>query len=91
MFGKSNIDANGKPTIVNPEDNRPIYMSDGLIPQCEAFCSKYAYNKLNINVLLEILSMLNEKANDPTGNHYVFLCNEKLWNDLQRTLGDYLA
>lgn len=26
IFGKSNIDANGKPTIVNPEDNRPKHI-----------------------------------------------------------------
>lgn len=91
MFGKSNIDKNGKPTIVNPEDNRPIIMSDGLIPQCEAFCSKYAYNKLSINTIMETLNMLSEKADDPTGNTYVFVCNEKLWSDIQRVLGDYLA
>lgn len=69
LFGKSNIDKNGKPTIVNPEDNRPIYMNDGMIPQCEAFCSKYAYNKLNVSVLQTVLSILNEKADDATGNH----------------------
>lgn len=31
LLGKSNIDKNGKPTIVNPEDNRPIYITDGVI------------------------------------------------------------
>jgi hypothetical protein len=69
MFGKSNIDANGKPTIVNPEDNRPIYMNDGMVPQCEAFCNKYVYNKLNISVLQTVIGMLNEKADNETGNH----------------------
>lgn len=66
-------------------------MSDGLIPQCEAFCSKYVYNKLSVHVLQTIISMLGEKADDPTGNHYIFLVNEKFWNDLYRVLGDYLA
>ena len=37
------------------------------------------------------MSMLNEKANDATGNHYVFLCNERFWQDLYKTLGEYLA
>lgn len=91
MFGKSNVDANGKPTIVNPEDNRPIYMSDGMIPQCEAFCNKYIYNKLSIATLQTVLGMLNEKADNETGNHYLFIVNTKLWQDLYRTLGDYLA
>lgn len=79
MFGKSNVDANGKPTIVNPEDNRPIYMSDGMIPQCEAFCNKYVYNKLSIATLQTVLGMLNEKADNETGNHYLFIVNTKLW------------
>ena len=79
MFGKSNIDANGKPTIVNPEDNRPIYMNDGMVPQCEAFCNKYVYNKLNISVLQTVIGMLNEKADNETGNHYLFIVNTKLW------------
>jgi len=91
LFGKSNIDANGKPTIVEPDTGRPIYISDGVIPQCEAFCSKYAYNKLSIITLQTVISMLNEKANEDTGNHYVFLCNNKFWQDLYRVLGDYLA
>ena len=48
---------------------RPIYISDGLIPQVEAFASKYAYNKLTINVFKTALSALIEKATKPTGNH----------------------
>ena len=91
LFSKSNVGPDGKPTIVDPDTNRPIYISDGMIPQCEAFCSKYAYNKLSINTLQTIMSMLNEKANDATGNHYVFLCNERFWQDLYKTLGEYLA
>ena len=79
MFGKSNIDANGKPTIVNPEDNRPIYMNDGMVPQCEAFCNRYVYNKLNISVLQTVIGMLNEKADNETGNHYLFIVNTKFW------------
>jgi len=51
LFSKSNVGPDGKPTIVDPDTNRPIYISDGMIPQCEAFCSKYAYNKLSINTL----------------------------------------
>jgi len=79
MFGKSNVDAAGKATITNPEDNRPIYMSDGMVPQCEAFCNKYVYNKLSITTLQTVLGMLNEKADNETGNKYLFIVNTKLW------------
>ena len=62
LFSKGNVDENGKATIVDPQTNRPIYISDGLIPQVEAFASKYAYNKLTIQVLRTAMQALNEKA-----------------------------
>ena len=68
LFSKGNIDENGKATIVDPQTNRPIYINDGLIPQVEAFASKYAYNKLTVNVLRTAIQTLNEKARNATGN-----------------------
>ena len=38
-----------------------------------------------------MLSMLNEKAEKPQGNHYMFLCNEKMFNLVQNTLFTFLA
>lgn len=35
--------------------------------------------------------MMNEKATNPTDNKYVFICNERFWNLLQVTLGDWLS
>jgi hypothetical protein len=56
LFSKGNVNPEtGKPTIVDPDTNRPIYISDGLVPQAEAYASKYAYNKLTMNVLKSIL------------------------------------
>ena len=47
LFSKGNVDPlTGKPNITDPDTNRPIYISEGLIPQVEAYCSKYAYNRL---------------------------------------------
>lgn len=92
LFSKGNVDpTTGRPTIVEPDTGRPIYISDGLIPQAEAYASKYAYNKLTINVLKTILQGLNEKAEKPTGNTYVFIVNEKAWYDIQDLLDTYLA
>ena len=92
LFSKGNVDPNTeKPTIVDPDTNRPIYISDGLIPQVEAFASKYAYNKLTISVFKTILRTLNEKAEKPTGNHYIFIVNEKAWDDVQDLLETHLA
>lgn len=73
------------------DTNRPIYIGEGLIPQVEAFANKYAYNKLTMSVLKSILQGLNQKANKPTGNHYMFIVNEKAWYDIQDLLDNYLA
>jgi hypothetical protein len=92
LFSKGNVNPlTEKPTIVDPDTNRPIYISDGVIPQVEAYASKYAYNKLTINVFKTMIQALNEKATKPTGNHYMFIVNEKAWYDLQDILDTYLA
>lgn len=92
LFNKSNIDEKtGKATIVDPDTNREIIIGDGMLPQVERFASKYAYGKLTLEVLNTVLHTMNDKAENPQGNNYLFICNEKFWNDLQMTLGDYLA
>ena len=71
--------------------NTRIYIGDGIIPQVERFASKYAFAKLTIDVFNTVLAQMNQKATHPTDNKYVFICNERMWNLLQETLGDYLA
>ena len=34
---------------------------------------------------------MNEKAKKPTGNKYMFICNERMWTLIQTVLGDFLA
>lgn len=92
LFSKGNVNPlTEKPTIVDPDTGRPVYISDGLIPQAEAYASKYAYNKLTVSVFKTALQALNEKATKPTGNHYIFICNEKSWYDVQDMLASELA
>ena len=69
LFNKTNIDVNGKATIVDPDSGRPIYIGDGLIPQVERFASKYVYNnKPTPEIFNTIMQTMNEKAEKPTGN-----------------------
>ena len=91
LFNKTNVDVNGKPTISDPDTGRPIYIGDGIIPQVERFASKYAFVKLTIDVFNVVIATMNEKAKKPTGNHYMFICSEKFWYDLQDILDTYLA
>ena len=93
LFNKCNVDANGKPTISDPDNGRPIYIGDGIIPQVERFASKYVFatGRLTIAVFQTALATLNEKAAKPTGNKYMFIVNERFWYLAQNTLLDYLA
>ena len=88
LFAKGNVGADGKPTIFDPGTGRPIYINDGLIPQAEAFASKTVYNKLTMAHLRDALAKLNAKARKPTGNKYLFLCDENFWNDVNEILED---
>lgn len=93
LFNKTNIDPKtGRPNIVDPETGRPIYIGEGIVPQIERFASKYAYvGKPTLEMFNKIIATLNEKATKSTGNKYAFIVNDKFWNDIQQTIGDYLA
>ena len=92
LFSKSNVDPKtGKPTISDPATGRAIYISDGLVPQVEAYASKYAFNNFTISVLETALATMAEKAKTPTGNVFEFICNERGWNLVGRVLAKYLS
>lgn len=91
LFNKTNVDKNGKPTIQDPDTGRPIYIGDGIIPQVEKFCHKYVYNQLTVDVMNVIINLMSQRSEQPTGNKYVFICNEKLWNDINTVLSEWLS
>lgn len=37
------------------------------------------------------MNTMAEKAQADTGNHFVIMCNSKLWQDINTVLGEYLA
>lgn len=89
LWGKTTMDANGKSTVLT-EDGRPLVAGDGLVPQIERFASKYKFAKLNINVINTVMEQMNMKAMNPTGNNYVFIVNDRLWGQINTTLGNWL-
>jgi len=90
LFGKSNFDKNGKCTVTDPATGRQIPMGDGIVSQIERFANKYSYAKLSINVFDTVMEYMRQKSKKSTGNQYVFIVNEKLWSQIQRTLREYL-
>ena len=91
-FNKTNIDVNGKPTIYDPETGRGIYIGEGLIPQIEAAANKYVYsNNPTLPLFNQIMSDMADKAQSDTGNKWIFICNRRLWQQINTTLGVYLG
>ena len=68
-----------------------IYIGDGIIPQVERFASKYAFAKLTVNIFNTVLAMMVEKSDNPTGNKYLFICNERAFMLVNQVLGHFLA
>ena len=92
LCNRGNVDVNMRSTISDPDTSRNILIGDGVIPQVEAFASKYTYvNRPTISMFNRMLSNMAEKSQEITGNHYAVLCTQKLWNDIQSTLGEYLS
>lgn len=91
MFNRTNMDKNGKATIQDPNTQRPIIITDGVLPQVERFCGKYVFNKLTINVFQKALSDMVSKADNPTGNKFLFIVNEQMWNEVNSVLSEYLS
>lgn len=81
----------GKSTISDKGTGRQIQIGDGMIPQIERFASKYSANKVTINTFHTVIQTMVEKAESPTGNHFVFVVNEPAFAIVQRVLGKYLA
>lgn len=89
LWGKTTMDVNGKATVTT-EDGRPLIAGDGLVPQIERFASKFKYAKMNVNVVNTVMDQMNQKAANATGNNYVFVVNDRLWGQINTTLGDWL-
>ena len=62
-------------TIFDPETGREIVSSDGIIAQIERFATKMLFTRLNAKYFNKALQIMVSKAEKPTGNHFVFICN----------------
>jgi len=90
LWGKSNMDANGKPKIYD-EDGRPIITSDGVIPQIERFATKFVFNKLNVAYFEKALQAMVAKAEKPQGSTFVMISNTAFYNEWQRVMSAWIG
>ena len=91
VWGKANVDANGKPKIYDDETGRPVVSADGLIAQLERFATKFVFSKLTVAYFQKALATLVSKSTKPTGNDYLFLVNTRMWNEINTVLDRWLV
>lgn len=89
LFSKGTMDANGKSTIQDRK-GRDIVAGDGAIPQINRFAGMYNYSKLSVAVFNKAITTLSQKSETPTGNTYLFICNEIAYADIQVSFAEYL-
>jgi hypothetical protein len=85
IFGQSNFDINGK-CLLQEDDGRDIPMGDGVIAQIERYCDKFFYSVLNSETFISVLAAMRDKSGQSQGNTYAVVCNERLWDDVGRTM-----
>ena len=85
IFSQSNFDVNGK-CADQDELGRDIPMGDGVIPQIERYCDKFAYSVLTSDVLDDVMAAMVEKSDMPTGNTYAVVCNERMYQQFGRLM-----
>jgi hypothetical protein len=49
-----------------------------IIPQIERFATKYVFNKLTTRIFEGAMNEMATKADEPTGNSWVFICNTRI-------------
>lgn len=67
------------------------YIGEGMIPQVERYADKFVYNKMSVDFFHTIINAMIAKADEPTGNKWMFICNEVMWSEINNTLAKYLA
>ena len=89
IFSETNFDINGK-CLDQDEKGRDLPMGDGVVPQIERYCDKFLFSSLSSDVLDDVMFAMVEKSDRPTGNTYVVLCNERLYQQFGRIMkSDY--
>ena len=67
LWGKTNVDKNGKPKIFDSETGEPIVSGDGIVPQIERFAGKYVYSKMTAKVMNSAIMAMVQKSENPVG------------------------
>lgn len=89
LFSKGNFDVNGKTTI-SDEIGRPVIAIEGIIPQIERFATKFVFNDLNVRIFESAMNEMATKSDEPTGNSWVFVCNTRMWQKVQRVMSTWI-
>ena len=90
LWQKTTMDPNGKAMLHTP-DGRPLIAGDGVIPQYERFAGKYLYTgRFTIAAMQLVMTQMAEKSLESTGNNWLFVINDILWNDINIGMAEWL-
>ena len=89
LFSETNYDEHGK-CLDQDEFGRDVPMGDGIIPQIERYCEKYAYSNLSSEIFEDVIAAMVEKCDMPTGNKFACVCNERFWVQFGRVMREDL-
>ena len=67
-----------------------IVSGDGIVAQIERFASKFVFSKLNVKYFRKAIAAMVTKCEKATGNHFVFICNTIMWDEIQNTLSSWI-
>jgi hypothetical protein len=85
LFSKTNYDINGK-CLIQDENGLDVPIGDGVIEQINRHCAHYSYAVLTIKIFEDIIRNVTEKSMKATDNNLTFICNQKLYYDIQALL-----
>lgn len=85
LFGKNNFDQNGK-CLDQDEQGRDVPMGDGVVTSMETYGEKFPYSIFDISLFEDIISNMRTKSDEPLGNTYTFMVNERLYDQIQKAL-----
>lgn len=57
-----------------------------IIPQIERFATKFVFNDLTVRIFESAMNEMATKAESPTDNTWVFVCNSRMWQKCQRVM-----
>ena len=62
-----------------------------IIPHVERYSMKFVFNDLTVRIFESAMNEMATKAESPTDNTWVFVCNSRMWQKCQRVMASWIS